>query len=55
MRITEGIDDVSRLDFIFLLFPPISIHKEKSRKMLLTENVDKNSIKIAAISDCSKI
>jgi len=55
MRITEGTDDVSRLDFVFLLFPPISIHREKSRKMLLTENVDKNSIKIAAISDCSKI
>ena len=55
MRITEGTDDVSRLDFVFLLFSPIGIHRERSRKMLLTENVDKNSIKIAAISDCSKI
>ena len=46
MRITEGTDDVSRLDFVFLLFPPISIHREKYRKMLITENVDKNSIKL---------
>lgn len=52
---TGATSDVHTSEFMFSLFSPINLRKATSRKMLLTENVDKSVIKIVVISDKSRI